>query len=345
MLLSLGLKAQVTVEQTVDSVAMLIGEQTKLRLTVTFSEGAKLQWPKLKERQYVVPGVEVVESLAPDTLSSGSDMKVEKTYTLTSFYEHIYAIPALKVRVNGKPYQGTTCALKVITVDVDTLHPNQFLPPKDVQDNPFEWSEWRPFFWLSVIVLLLFVTGCFLFVRLKENKPIITKVRIVRHVPPHQRALSEIEHIKKEHLQVSEDQKAYYTQLTDTLRQYIHERFGFNALEMTTDEIISRLQATGDRKMIDELRELFQTADLVKFAKYSTQLNENDLNLVKAVNFIDETKQEGQAVEEKIVPRLSEDDKKTRSNRITIKTLLWVGGIVAFLLLAYIIYNVYLLLM
>ena len=122
MLLSLGLKAQVTVEQTVDSVAMLIGEQTKLRLTVTFPEGAKLQWPKLKERQYVVPGVEVVESLAPDTLSSGSEMKVEKAYTITSFYEHIYAIPALKVKVNGKPYQGTTCALKVITVDVDTLH-------------------------------------------------------------------------------------------------------------------------------------------------------------------------------------------------------------------------------
>jgi hypothetical protein len=70
-------------------------------------------------------------------------------------------------------------------------------------------------------------------------------------------------------------------------------------LEMTTDEIISRLQATGDQKMIDELRELFQTADLVKFAKYSTQLNENDLNLVKAINFIDETKQEGQAVEER----------------------------------------------
>ena len=78
--------------------------------------------------------------------------------------------------------------------------------------------------------------------------------------------------------------------LTDTLRQYIKERFGFNSLEMTTDQIIEHLQAAGDRKMIDELRQLFQTADLVKFAKYSTQLNENDMNLVKAVNFIDETK-------------------------------------------------------
>lgn len=155
--------------------------------------------------------------------------------------------------------------------------------------------------------------------------------------------MSKIEKIKMEHLQVSDDQKAYYTQLTDTLRQYIKERFGFNALEMTSDQIIDHLQAAGDRKMIDELRQLFQTADLVKFAKYSTQLNENDMNLVKAVNFIDETKQEGQTVEEKIVPQLSDDDKKVRSNRITIKTLLWIGGVVVALLLTYIIYNVYML--
>ena len=97
----------------------------------------------------------------------------------------------------------------------------------------------------------------------------------------------------------SEDQKAYYTLLTDTLRQYIQERFGFNAREMTSTQILYHLQQNGDQKMIDELRELFQTADLVKFAKYSTLLNENDLNLVNAVNFIDQTKQENVPTEEK----------------------------------------------
>lgn len=85
---------------------------------------------------------------------------------------------------------------------------------------------------------------------------------------------------------------------------YIQERFNFNAMEMTSDQIIEHLQQVGDQKMIDELRELFQTADLVKFAKYSTLLNENDLNLVNAVNFIDQTKQEGQNVEERIVPQI-----------------------------------------
>jgi hypothetical protein len=103
------------------------------------------------------------------------------------------------------------------------------------------------------------------------------------------------------------------------------------------------LQQADDKKMLDELRELFNTADLVKFAKYSVQLNENDMNLVNAINFIDETKRDDKPTEERVVPQLSENDQRTRKNRITIKSLLWLLTIGGLLLLAYIIYNVYLL--
>lgn len=338
-------KAQVTVEQKVDSIGILIGDQAHLTLSVTFPEGSRLQWPNLKVRQYITPGVEIVDIADADTISKeGNNLQVNKVYTITSFDERLYAIPALKVKVNGKPYQGATSALKVITMDVDTLHPNQFFPPKDVQDNPFQWSEWAPYFWLSLLMVALGLVGFYLYLRLRENKPIITKIRIVRHIPPHQRALNAIEKIKAERMPSSEDQKAYYTKLTDTVRQYIQERFGFNAKEMTSDQIIEQLQQAGDPKMIAELRELFQTADLVKFAKYSTLLNENDLNLVNAINFIDETKQEGTDVEERIVPQLSDDEKRERTSRITIKSLLYGIGIVVVALLVYVIYNIYILL-
>ena len=338
-------RAQVVVEQTVDSVGILIGEQAHLRLEVTMPKGARLEWPTLQPNQYVTPGVEGVAVADGKTVETGKEQqKACRVYTITSFDESLYALPALPVKVNGKTYRGGTSALKVITVDVDTLHPNQYYPPKDVQDNPFLWSEWRPFLWLSVLTLALALLVFYLFVRLRENKPIITKLRIVRHVPAHQRALSAIEKIKAERMQQSEDQKAYYTQLTDTLRKYIQERFGFNAMEMTSSEIIGRLQENGDKKMLDELRELFTTADLVKFAKYSTLINENDLNLVNAVNFIDETKQDEQETVEKIAPKLSENDQKVKKNRVTLKGLLWALGTIIVALVAYVGYHVYLLL-
>jgi hypothetical protein len=47
-----------------------------------------------------------------------------------------------------------------------------------------------------------------------------------------------------------------------------------------------------DDEALAELRSLFNTADLVKFAKYSTMVNENDMNLVNAIEFINQTKME-----------------------------------------------------
>lgn len=144
-------------------------------------------------------------------------------------------------------------------------------------------------------------------------------------------------------MSVSEDQKTYYTLLTDVLRKYIKERFGFNAMEMTSSEIISRLRSEGDDKMTSELRELFTTADLVKFAKYSTLINENDANLVNAIEFINTTKQENQPVVERIEPKLSDTDKRNMRSRKALKYTIAGLSIVGFILLALVVYQVYLL--
>ncbi len=339
----MALSAQVQIEANVDSVAILVGEQTRLNLSVTAKEGSKVIFPKFKPSQYITPGVEVLEQTG-DTVDADNDMKkMTMHYTLTSFDEHLYAIPAMSVKVDGKTYKTNTLALKVITIPVDTVHPGKFFPPKDVQDNPFLWSEWSGMFWLSMLMILIIGAAMYMYIRLKQNKPIITHIKIVKHIPPHQRALNAIEKIKEEKMQTSEDQKTYYTRLTDTLRQYIEERFGFRAMEMTSSDIIFHLKESGDQKMIAELTELFQTADLVKFAKYSTLINENDLNLVNAVNFIDQTKTDSLPTEERIVPQLSEGEQQARKSRITIKWVMWGCIVAAIALLVYVVYNLYLL--
>lgn len=315
-----------------------------MTVDVTARHGAKVVFPKFKRTQYIVPGVEVLGDTKADTSDIDGMMRVSKTFTLTSFDERLYAIPGMKVKVDGKSYSSNQLALKVLTCDVDTLHPEQFFPPKDVQDNPFLWAEWSTPFWLSIVVMLLTLAFGYLVLRLKQNKPIITRIRVVKRIPAHQKALDEMSRLKTEHYNTADEQKEYYTQLTDTLRKYIRERFGFNAMEMTSSEIMEHLQSTGDDTMINELRELFNTADLVKFAKYSSLLGEKDMNLVKAINFIDQTKRDEQPTEEKIVPKLSDDEAKTRQNRITIKSLLWTMGVAIVVMLAYIIYNVYMLL-
>ena len=341
---TLSALAGVQVKSKLSSIEMYIGEQVTLTVDVITDRGADVQFPEYKRSDYYAPGVEVIDVSQADTLQADDGtMTVSKTFTLTSFDEKLYALPGMSVKVNGKPYKSDALALKVLTVEVDTLHQDKFFPPKYVQNNPFEWSEWSPLLTASIVVFVLCMLCVYLAVRLKQNKPIITRIRIVKKVLPHQKALNAIDKLRKETKNSTEEQKTYYTQLTAALRQYIEERFGFNAMEMTSSEILFHLQESGDNKMMDELKELFYTADLVKFAKYSTLLNENDLNLVNAINFIDQTKIEGQPTEERIVPKLSESDIKTRQNRIVIKTLIGIAAAAILITTAWIVYNVYLL--
>ena len=341
-----GKSAAQEVVQKLDSLQILIGEQTKLHLEVTAARGAKVVMPSFKPSQLLAPGIEVVEQADGDTAElDGGRVRISRDYTLTSFDERVYAIPALRVKVNGKTCQGNQLALKVLTVPVDTVHPNKFYPPKDVQDNPFLWSEWSPLFWLSMLVLLLSGAMLWLWQRLRQNKPIVIRMRIVKRVPAHEKALSEINVIKQQHTESQETQKEYYTRLTTTLREYIEQRFGFRAMEMNSGEIIEHLRSAGDQKMIDELKQLFRTADLVKFAKYETFLGENDANLVNAINFIDQTKTSEQTVEEKVAPELTDQDRKTRSQRKLIKALLWGGALAMAAITAYVVYAACMLLM
>ncbi len=330
----------VTVQAKLDSVAIFIGQQAGLTLTVSAPESAKVEMPPLKEREYITPGVEIVEIQNDLTARMNGNKVITRKLLLTSFDEGAYKIPGQTIKIGEKEYRTNPLALKVLTVDVDTTNLDAFFPPKDVEDNPFLWSEWSSLFWMSVIMFLLIAVALYLYIRYKQNKPIISRILIIKHIPAHQKALAAIEKIKEDKIFSSVDLKAYYTKLTDTLRLYIEERFGFSAMEMTSGEIISRFELSGDAQMITELRNLFEVADLVKFAKYSTLINENDLNLVNAINFIDKTKTQETEREEKIVPKLSENDRRIKESRKVIKTLLGVITVAVVFILCYVIYNV-----
>ena len=111
-------------------------------------------------------------------------------------------------------------------------------------------------------------------------------------------------------------------------------------MEMTSSEIIERLTASSDATALDELRTLFQTADLVKFAKYSTLINENDMNLVNAVEFINSTKIENVPVESIVKPELSEGEKQTKKMRRSLITALVIVTMAGVSILAYVIYSI-----
>ena len=341
----LRVSAQVSVEAVIDSIQIFVGQQAHVTLTATAKENAKVEFPQFKPMEYITPGVEVLDRRELEQKAQDNGfVSRSMVYTMTSFDDTLYYIPPMTVKIDGKPYESKSLALKVLTIEVDTLHAEQFFGPKDVQDNPFQWSDWSLPFWLSVLMLVLLAAAYYLYLRLRDNKPIISHIRIVKRLLPHQKAMKEIEQIKADKMVTSENSKEYYTKLTDTLRKYIEERYGFNAMEMTSSEIIEKLMASQDQKALDELRQLFTTADLVKFAKYSTLINENDANLVNAIDFINQTKLENVPVEETVKPQLSEEDQRSQKTRRVLKYFITAIAVACLAIFGYVVYTLYLLL-
>lgn len=329
------MRAQVKVEMTLNPMEILVGEQSAVTLSVTANEGQQVQFPDFQYTAPLIPGVEVIGMQDLDTVRFGDKrMTLTRVYTITSFDDTLYYLKPMEVKVDGKTYRANgRYGLKVLTMEVDTLHPNQFFPPKGVQGNPFLWSEWAPSFWLSLLLLVVLILVSYLYVRLRDNKPIISRIRFVRHVPPHQKAMMQISKIKDEHVDTGGDQKEYYTRLTDTLRTYLEERFGIKAMEMTTGEIVERLRKEEDQSKIEELRELLETADLVKFAKHTALLNERDRNMESVIGFIEATKGDETATIERVVPTLTDNERRSQRSRHIIIALIAVLSLLAAALL------------
>ena len=338
------LNAQVTVDAKLDSAGIFIGQRIGLTLEVSADAKKQVELPEWDSLQQVVPGLEFVKAEKADTsyLNDGKRMVLSRRYYFTSFDSALYLIPAFDVKVDGKEYHSKRVALKVLTFEIDTLHADSIFGIKEELAPPFDWAEWRQVIWSAVAALLIAGLLAYVIYRLKTNKPIIRRIRNKKRMAPHKVAMQKIEQIKEEKMWQSEDSKEYYTQLTDTLRNYIKERYGFNAMEMTSYEIIQKLQEVNDEEAIAELRELFQTADLVKFAKYSTLINENDRNLVNAIEYINQTKLEEPEPAQQPEVIVVEEKSSKIAKRVLVGSIV-LASLVLLGVLAYIGYRIYML--
>ena len=341
LLLMTGVRAQVRVDVKLDSLQLFIGQQTDLTLSVTIDAKQKLVMPDIKKGQELIPDIEVVTVGNPDTafLNDGKRLTVSQAYTITAWDSAFYYLPPMQVTVDGKKYDSKSLALKVYTVDIDTLHLDQFFPPGGIMELPFLWEEWQMVMFGSLLLILMLVCVGVLYYHVKHGKPIVRFIRRKKKLPPHQVAMNEIERIKSERKWAEEDSKEYYTLLTDTLRNYIRDRYGFNAMEMTSSEIIERLIAENNEEALDELREIFRTADLVKFAKWSTLINENDANLVSAIEYVNQTKIEVDPNAKPEPEVIKETDQKRLTQVKIMRVAIGVLAVLSVALLAWIIWR------
>lgn len=327
----------VSVNAEIDSCQRLIGEQARIKLKVGVDAKKRILLPHFDKE--IVEGVEIVEKIPNDTqlLNDGKRLLITEEYVVTSFDSALYVIPAFEVLVDGEPFYSEELALAVYMMQVDTTNLDQFFPPKDILAVELTWDDYKSSVVYFILFILLAAVLAWVTVRYINNKPIIRIVKLKPKLPAHVVALNEMERIKDDDSwRTASSSKGYYTALTNALREYMNERFAFNATEMTTAEIVDELLKIKDKESLQELKEILETADLVKFAKFNPPMNENDRNLLNAIEFVNDTKLADSEVKEQPTEKRVVNERSVREKRallvsVVLLSLLTAGALAMFI--------------
>ena len=334
LILAIVSHAQVQVTASVDSTKILIGGRSHYFITVYAPKGTKISFPEFNNKKEIISDVEVL-SAKSDTADANGKVRIRRIYTITAWDAKRYTIPAQKVIVGGTTKTTGNVALDVQAVPIDTVKSTP-MPPDNIQKVPFSWEEWVPVILVLVLALILICIVFYLYRILchKKNGRTPEDTRTLSYYEQAKHDLSEIAANKM----LYAEQKAYYTDVTNVLRKYISQRYDINALEMTSHEILESIKDVCD---VSELKVVFNTADLVKFAKYSTDANDMTYYLDSIVHFIDSTK-----VEEpkEVIEEPKENISDTRSRK-TIKLAIGLLLVTSIALLIYAAFEAYALLM
>lgn len=289
-MVQIALAQQFTVSSQLDSASIQIGEQARLRLSVAQPTNLQVTVPILSDT--ITKGIEIVDIVKADTISlSDNRIQVNYDYLITSFDSGFYFIPAYTYAAAGDTLQTAPLGLSVTTVTVNP-ETDDIKTIKPIMSAPFYWSEL--FTWVGYVLLAFLVVGIIVLVLLKyvlkKKVPFIDQTP-QPVIPPHIVALEKLEEIKVQKIWQCGDIKVFYTQVTDVLRVYLEGRFGINAMELTSDEIMALVKKEpGLNEVRAALKDLLTLADLVKFAKMVPIENQNERSLLTAFDVVDKTK-------------------------------------------------------
>lgn len=268
-----------------------LGDQIRMLIVVEQTAGSKVEFPPLPDS---IQKIEILKKSKIDTSKlDGTRLQLKQTYLVTCFDSGAHYIPPFYFKVKKGEH-------------TDSLRSNDLtlfvkLPPVDFKKGPADIK--KPFSapitlkeiapWLLGFILIGTIVFLLIYAisRRTKSKPLFQRPPKPK-LPPHVIALKDLDKLKTEQLWQHGKVKDYYTRLTDIVRVYIEDRFYMTAMEQTTFEILSGFTGKDSQiagKSFNELKEILELADFVKFAKLTPLPDENHNMLSYAYQFVKDT--------------------------------------------------------
>jgi hypothetical protein len=296
-------QSPVETRATVDRAIATTGDIINYRVTVNYDGGYEVEIPE--------PGAEIagfriidVGREEPRALRDGR-IEEERWYQLRADLVGSYVLPPVTVsyrpRSEGEkePESEDSSALvasdwetvktSAIFVEVESVLPTDG-QAEDIRDlKPLRRVESRRPWTLIVIALAvgLSLLGVALYFyrrgRLGLEEPAI---------PPHERAFELLRALRETDFEDPAAVRSFYFSISEAIREYVEGRYGLNATDLTTEEIVSALPTLDDLGGTEQgsLRLFLVETDQVKFADHEPSQPEIEETYERALGFVETTR-------------------------------------------------------
>lgn len=186
----------------------------------------------------------------------------------------------LKVGTDSLPLVVLDVEVDTSTAEIRDIAPIERVP----------YTFWEIFRWV-LLVLALAAIGVGIWWFLTHRRQVQQALGLAAPVDnrdPHQRAVDNLEELREKRLWQAGKVKEYHTELTDIVRRFIEESTDVRATDMTSDETLEEMEGRKWRVENGLLRDIFSTADMVKFAKSEPLPHEHEASLAKALAYVEQ---------------------------------------------------------
>jgi len=152
-------------------------------------------------------------------------------------------------------------------INVRSVLPENAADIKPLKANIPAPSELASYIILGVLACvlaasLILITRFIMRRKKPQQRPVETPPR-----PAHEIALEELQGIEEMRLLSQGRFKEYYSLISETVRRYAGNRYGFDTMDLTTLELVNELRRRRIEAPVGRLKDFLCRSDLVKFAK------------------------------------------------------------------------------
>lgn len=284
-------KSLIEINSSVDTSRITIGDRIKYEIAIDYADSLEIKHPGegVNLGQFEIKDYKIYEAEKKD------DRIYQKyEYTISVFDTGSYTIPPFPIAYFPR---DSIQNYKIIEASAINIYVESILGEGEAELKDIKAPIYIPFDYILLIsvlaiVLLLGLGGYFgyRFYKAKKEEGFSILPQKPKK-PAHEIALEAYRVLEEKDFVNQGLIKEYYTECSEILRIYLENRYFIIALEETTNEILRDMKSQEiGKEYFENLKQILELSDFVKFAKYKPSSEENTLILQSCIDFINNTK-------------------------------------------------------